>query len=291
MTNAVLRIAEQGDVPALDAFLAQFAETSMFLRGNLATHGIGNTDHRHGTDYWLYEKGGIVAVVACTNGGYLMCQAPDADSTFWRVATRVLSGRQISGMTGVPHQVNAWAEALGLTRESFSVKETEPLYRLDLTQIMQPTMSGLALRKPEAGDAGMLADWFRGYADDTGITPTDGATGEVAAEVFAAHPAARILTQHGQAVAMSSLNAQVEGTVQVGGVYVSPSVRGQGFGGAVVALQLAELAKGAAHTAILFAANATAARAYERIGFCRVGSYEVAMLETPLDVKGMRDVL
>lgn len=291
MSDIALRMAEDADAAALDVFLAQYAETSMFLRGNLAAHGLGNTDHRHGTTYWLQERDGIVAVVACSNGGYLMCQAPEADSAFWQAAAGVLKGRSINGMTGVPDQVDAWADALGLTRQAFSVKETEPLYWLDLTQIVHPKMVGLELRKPEVDDADMLADWFRGYACDTGITPTDGASGEVAADVFTRHPAARILVRRGEAVAMTSLNAQVDGMVQVGGVYVSSTKRGQGFAGAVVALQLAELAVGTAHTAILFAANAAAARAYERIGFCRVGSYEVAILETPLDVKGMYNVL
>jgi predicted GNAT family acetyltransferase len=291
VSDIALRMAEDADAAALDVFLAQYAETSMFLRGNLAAHGLDNADHRHGTTYWLQERDGIVAVAACSNGGYLMCQAPEADSAFWQAAARVLEGRSINGMTGVPDQVDAWADALGLTRQAFSVKETEPLYRLDLTQIVHPKMVGLELRKPEIDDADMLADWFRGYAHDTGITPTDGASGEVAADVFTRHPAARILMRWGEAVAMTSLNAQVDGTVQVGGVYVSSTKRGQGFAGAVVALQLAELAVGTAHTAILFAANAAAARAYERIGFCRVGSYEVAILEAPLDVKGMYNVL
>ena len=80
---------------------------------------------------------------------------------------------------------------------------------------------------------------------------------------------------------MTSLNAQVADTVQVGGVYVPPGMRGQGLGGAVVAAQLAELRSQGTRLAILFAANVPAARAYERIGFRHIGSYEIALLKSP----------
>ncbi len=286
----LLRQADNGDVPALERFLASHPETSMFLRGNLEAHGIGSTDHRHGATYWLHERDGIAGVVACTNGGYLMCQAPHADATVWRSAVSAVAGRRVAGITGVPDQVNAWADALGLTPDAFSVKETEPLYRLKLDDLSVPDVAGLHLRKPHGDDIPTLVDWFDGYARDTGIAPTDGASGQSAAGVFADHPAARILERGGAAVAMASLNARAAETVQVGGVYVPPAVRGQGLAGAVVALQLAELRELGAQVAILFAANAAAARAYERIGFQQIGSYEVALLKTPIIVEEVRHV-
>jgi RimJ/RimL family protein N-acetyltransferase len=285
-----LRKAGDGDAVNLAAFLGEYPETSMFLRGNLASHGLGVSNHRHSTTYWLLESQCIEAVVACTKGGYLMCQAPNGDAAFWDAAAAVLMGRKIAGITGVPNQVDAWANALGLERAVFSVKETEPLYRLGLVDLRLPELSGLQLRKPEESDKEKLADWFDGYAQDTGITPTDGASGDVAAAVFAAHDAARILERDGVAVAMTSLNARVAETVQIGGVYVPTALRGQGLAGAVVAAQLFELRTMGTTTAILFAANAAAARAYERIGFQRVGDYEIALLKTPFEVKGSHDV-
>lgn len=285
-----LRKAGNGDVAALEGFLSQFSETSMFLRGNLATHGLDGSDHRHATTYWVHETHGIDAVVACTNGGYLMCQAPNGDAAFWDAAAFAIRGRKIAGITGVPTQVNAWAAALDVGLDQFSVKETEPLYRLGLDDLRGPELTGLNLRKPEEADKKMLADWFDGYAQDTGITPTDGASSDVAAAVFAAHDAARILERDGVAVAMTSLNARVAETVQIGGVYVPTALRGQGLAGALVAAQLSELRAAGTTTAVLFAANVAAARAYERIGFQRVGDYEIALLKTPFKVKGSHDV-
>lgn len=285
-----LRMAAQEDAAALERFLAQHAETSMFLRGNLAAHGLGNRTHRHGTTYWLYEREGIIGVTGCSNGGYLMCQAPDAPEDFWRAATRALVGRQIAGLTGVPEQVNAWIKSLGLAEGAFAVRDLDPLYRLSLDALEPPDMTGLRLRRPTAQDKGMLAAWFTGFSQDTGMMPAGGMSGDTAAESFIAHDAARLLEHDGTAVAMTSLNAAVGTTVQVGGVYVPPERRGRGFGGLVVAAQLAQLCRTGTRTAILFAANATAARGYERIGFRRIGSYALALLETPVVIEGAHDV-
>lgn len=286
-----LRKAADGDAVELEKFLSHYPETSMFLRGNLAAHGLGNRAHRHGTTYWLHEMQGIDAVVACSNGGYLMCQAPNGDAAFWDAAATALAGRKIAGITGVPTQVDAWSRAIGLDRAAFSVKETEPLYRLGVENLRPPVPQGLHLRRPNKADHTMLVNWFDGYARDTGITPTDGASGDIAAGVFMAHDGARILERNGEPVAMTSLNARVAEAVQIGGVYVPAPLRGQGLGGAIVAAQIRELRYADVKTAILFAANATAARAYERIGFQRVGDYEIAMLKTPFEVKGSQDVL
>jgi predicted GNAT family acetyltransferase len=277
----VLRRAVQKDSVAIEAFLAQHPETSMFLRGNLAAHGLDNSEHRHGTTYWFEERGEITGIIGCTNGGYLMCQAPTAARSFWDRAAEVLLDRNIEGLTGVPAQVNAWIGALGLKSDAFSIKVTEPLYRLPLDALREPDMANLVLRKPLADDFALLMQWFDGYAQDTGIAPTDGSSGKDAAAVFTAHEAARIREQGGTPVAMTSLNAQVADTVQVGGVYVPPGMRGQVLGGAVVAAQLAELRSQGTRLAILFAANVPAARAYERIGFRHIGSYEIALLKSP----------
>ena len=86
-------------------------------------------------------------------------------------------------------------------------------------------------------------------------------------------------TPAGVPVAMSAVNARLPDMVQIGGVYVPPELRSRGRGGAVVAAQLLEERARGVREAVLFANNDAAARAYERIGFARVGSYRVAILE------------
>lgn len=220
-----------------------------------------------------------------------MCQAPQATLEFWAGAVEALQGRHVNGITGVPEQVDAWIAALGITADAFSLRKIEPLYRLSLGQLAMPDMANLKLRTPAQQDLPMLADWFEGYAQDTGIAPMDGASNTDAAHMFAVHPAARILVRGTEPVAMTSLNAELPDIVQVGGVYVPPAQRGQGVGSAIVAAQLDELRGAGVEDAILFAASAAASRAYERIGFTHIGGYQICLLKKAVEIKGEADVL
>ena len=272
------------DADRLEAFLRSRAATSMFLRGNLAAHGVEDTEHPHGTTYWLEERAGeMIAVAGLTNGGNLMCQAPDQTGAFWREMTARLKGRSVAGITGVPEQTAAWIAALGFSPEEFAINDVIPLFQLDLKDLKE-VREGLTLRAPTEADMPMLVEWFDGFHRDTGLVLPQGETLEQIAQGFLTGQNKRILLAEGAPVAMTAINTQAVNTVQVGGVYVPPAHRGKGYGGAVVALHLAELARDGLQLAILFAANAIAARAYQSIGFQRVGSYRVAMLNKPLTV-------
>ena len=284
----MIRQAGPEDAENIETFLIPHAASSMFLRGNLAAHGTRDLIHPHGTTFWLYEdEECITAIAGCTNGGYLMCQAPDADAAFWYAVTDAVAGREIQGMTGVPSQISALAEVLGCAPADFALREIEPLYALDLQDWQSDLPEGLALRSPQASDQNLLEMWFAGYHADTGMAPPKGSNVRDIARGYIGNPDARLLTKAGQPVGMTTFNARAAEIVQVGGVYVAPDQRGQGLGGAVVALHLMEARVVGTKQAILFAANDFAARAYERIGFARIGSYEVALLREP---KLIRDV-
>lgn len=280
----MIREAKAGDEHRIDAFLEPRTETSMFLRGNLARYGLFDRDHPHGTCYFLWDEGGqIRAVFGCTNGGYMMCQAPDAPDEIWTYFARALTGKTIWGMTGEARQVERTLTALAIPDEEFALNHIEPLYRLSLDTAPCPGMA--ALRPATQADHALLVEWFRGYVRDT--EPTRDA-GDIARQALAnADRAAtmidtRFLIEHGKPRAMTAINTRVDDTVQVSGVYVPPAFRGKGRGGLVVAAHLAVLkaSMGIQH-AILFAQNPRAARAYESIGFRRIGDVRVARLHRP----------
>ena len=91
----------------------------------------------------------------------------------------------------------------------------------------------------------------------------------------------RLLIEGGAPVAMAGMNAEVDGIVQLGSVHVPRDRRNRGLGRRVTAALLAEQRARGIHRAVLFANNAAAARAYEAIGFGQVGSYRIALLDTP----------
>ncbi|WP_300059860.1 GNAT family N-acetyltransferase [uncultured Roseobacter sp.] len=281
----MIRVAVPEDAAALEAFLQPHAATSMFLRGNLAAHGIGASDHAHATTYYLSEAAGqITAVAGCTNGGFLMCQAPGAGPEFWADCAQALQGRRLVGITGVPAQVDAFAEALGFGDAAFRLKDIEPLYALSLADLPDVRTRDVSLRRPRPEEAGGLAPWFEAYHHETGMGTLDGVDGRIAAQQFIEKADSRVMEIGGAVCAMSALNARTADMVQVGGVYVPPVHRGRGYGGRIVALHLAEVRAQAIGAAILFAATAVAARAYEAIGFRRIGSYQIALLKTPMVV-------
>ena len=74
--------------------------------------------------------------------------------------------------------------------------------------------------------------------------------------------------------------------MQVGGVYTPPGLRGRGQARRAVALHMQELRGEGVQTAILFASGAAACRAYEAIGFRRIGTYSLAILEEPVVIGG-----
>ncbi len=74
---------------------------------------------------------------------------------------------------------------------------------------------------------------------------------------------------------MTGFNAEALGVVQVGGVWTPPSLRGRGYGRAVVAGSLlARYAEGARRS-LLFTSpdNVGAQRAYTALGYRQTGEY------------------
>ncbi|MGH7675585.1 MAG: GNAT family N-acetyltransferase, partial [Gemmatimonadales bacterium] len=80
-------------------------------------------------------------------------------------------------------------------------------------------------------------------------------------------------------VAHSVFNASLPAIVQIGGVWTPPPLRNRGYGRAVVAGSLVAAGDAGVTRAVLFTADAAATRAYEAIGFRRVGEYGLVILK------------
>ena len=258
-----LRVAEPGDEARIEGFLAAYPGTSMFLRSNLAAHGLGPSDAPHATSYWLAEDAsGIRGVFGATKGGYLLVQAGacgDADYRDWAAA---LIGRDLKGITGDPAQVRRALEVLILTNTAFARIESEPLYELSLAKLRDETAH---MRRPRLQDEDLLTEWFLHYEEDTGLNADPALVKARAAETVAGNADVWLLEDAGQPRAMAGINARVHDVVQVGGVFVPRAARNAGLGRRVVAGMLRHEASQGTTCATLFANNRAAARAYEAI--------------------------
>lgn len=275
----MIRKAGPDDRAALGAFLKAHIDTSMFLLGNLDAYGTDNTDHPHGTTFFLQETGdGIIGVFGATNGGLLMCQIPRLTALEAQTYAHLLKGYTLRGMTGASNQVALILDALPLDDAVWQVNHDEPLYTLDLATLEAPDAT---LRAPAPGDQDTLAAWFDAYMTETRTHPGGKAAQHRAANAIGSDHV-RLLVEDARITAMTGLNSVARGVVQIGGVFVPPELRAQGRAGRVVAGHLAELRGAGLERAILFANSDHAARAYEKIGFEQVGSYRVALLQDPV---------
>ncbi|MFN4098906.1 MAG: GNAT family N-acetyltransferase [Pararhodobacter sp.] len=275
--------ATDADLPAVEAFLAGHAETSMFLRANLQNPGLGNHAPHAMALALTRQAGAITGVFGITQAGYVLCQAPDATAEDWAAFARWLQGRPLAGATGEAAQIAQLTTALGLTSGDLALEDVQPLYRLALEDLRMDGLAPGSLRLAEPDDHALLTRWFRTYEAEALATRPDLAEKRAVERADAAISGdrLRVLIQDGEPVAMTAFNARLADMVQVGGVYTPPDGRGKHRARTAVALHLAEAREEGVSTAILFASGPAACRAYEALGFQRIGAYALAILKEP----------
>lgn len=281
----MIRQATLQDLPALLDFLRPRVATSMFLSANLHDHGLNATGHPKATTVWIAEEDGAVqAVFGCTQRGFLNCEAPAFNPDWSAELRHALSGRRVIGMSGEAGQMRALRRALGLATRAVSFEDTEPHFQLDLADLI-PAPGDTDLRVATTEDAALVVGWRWDYdreihGDDD--TPEIRQQSQDHAMELLQTGRLRLLEQGLVPVAMTGFNAALPEIVQIGSVYTPPALRGQGHARRAVALHLAEARKAGVTSAVLFAAGPAAVRAYESIGFTRIGAYTQVLFAIPL---------
>lgn len=277
-----LRRAGPDDATAVEGFLATHAATSMFLRANLARYGTEDRTAQHGTTFYVAEtSAGIAGLFGLTNGGYLMAQAPGATPAQWAAFADAVRGHRVLGMTGVPQQVEHCLTAMGLATASYRLRADEPLYHLEIAQMVQGA-GPVRMARPD--DRALLEEWYALYEIEIGhaqatAEPSPATLARAARAIDS--PDVMLLEEGGVPVSMVGINARLPDVVQIGGVYTPKPLRGRGYARRALAGLLHGCAAQGVTQSILFANNATAARAYARMGYRLIGQYRVALLQAP----------
>jgi GNAT superfamily N-acetyltransferase len=282
-----LRRLASSDAAALERFLESRRDSSMFLRSNAHRAGIEYGGQPFQAVYVAaVSDGAVTGVVAHSWNGMLILQAPDAPEA---IATACVteSGRPVSGIVGPAEQVRAARTALGLAKAPTTTDSREVLYAVDLTHFVVPDPlvdRVRASRPPRADERDILCGWRLAYdLEALGAQDTDAQRRSSAAFLDAqiADGHVWVATEADMPVSLSAFNAALPDIVQVGGVYTPPPLRCRGHARvAVAASLLAAQARGVSR-AVLFTANANAARAYEAVGFRPVGDYGVVLFRRP----------
>jgi GNAT superfamily N-acetyltransferase len=284
MDNATVRLAQPGDEGQIEAFLAQHADSSLFLRSFLARGGLVDEGKPLQGTYAISVKGRQVAgVVMHAWNGIIYLQAPESAAALVRMAVET-TGRPLIGLGGPWPQVEA--AHLGLGAPAVQRRACEDLFALNLSDLVAPAhrdSCATTCRRAEERDLELLRDWrFRYELECTGL-PNDQATRAFAARTIEGHVArgeAFLLEVDGTPVSVCTHNARAADAVQIGGVWTPPELRGRGHARQLVAGALRVAEKEGVRRAALFTANPAARRCYEALGFQRVGDFGVIVLVT-----------
>lgn len=273
-----MRPATEADRPWIEATLTSRIAASMFPLSNLARHGWTG-DHPRSMRFWIDRGRG--AVLGTTIGGMLMPLVPDLDFSGARAA---LDGRTAIGALGDAAQVRPLLAAVGLAARPAKFDDDSPQFVLDLSSLAVPDGPGVLIPLADA-DRDLARLWRADYLSLLGEPP--GTALKVAGDEIDAHAASgnyRVLIDGETPLAMTGFNARLPDIVQIGGVYTPPELRRRGLARRAVALHLAEAAGSGVARATLFAAGAPAIRAYEALGFRRIGSFGTVLFREPARV-------
>jgi len=290
----MLRIARlHGEhASALAHFLHKHAESSMFLRNNLTRVGIEFKDAEYYGEYFgaISTDGSIAGVLAHFWNGSLIVQAPD-EELLPRIASffRGVATRPISAILGPADQAYQVIQHLSLSEREYSLNSCEGLYALKLSALSElalPQNSSVCAACEIHG--GLLREWIRGYEIEAlgrQDTPELETIVETRFNRFTTGTDAWALCIDQQPVSFSAFNARLPDMVQVGPVWTPPTLRNRGYARILVAETLRLARELGAIKGILFTDSPAAAKAYEAIGFRKIGSYRLAILRdtTTLD--------
>jgi len=282
-----VRLADRDDAARVDAFLMQYADGSMFPLGNLRQHGVVPNDHFRSMEFWITEDGGsVTGVIGVSQEGFLFPQIPGPGTRLLRFVQRSIAGRPLQGIIGPRQQAHRLRAEFGLDTALVLHMGDEPQYGLDLQNLTLPDTVDLQLVELEEGHRGLVTEWrvqfMREVLGSGPQTARDKAISDV--EGFLAKDTHRLLLRSGDPVSMTGFNSALPEIVQVGAVFTPPALRRQGLARAAVAMHLAEARGRGVRRAVLSAANQTAARAYEAIGFRRIGDFSMIIFDGPQQV-------
>ncbi|WP_051330423.1 GNAT family N-acetyltransferase [Niveispirillum irakense] len=275
-----------GDEERLDAYLARHPSTSLFLRSNLRRAGFQDEGKAFQARYaaMIGADGSISGVVAHAWNGNLLVQAVPDQAIPLAASLAEDGDRPVAGIIG-PLPAAQAVRSLFPHRELAS-DGTQDLFDLPLAELRIPHIlgeRGFAWRRAGAADFPLLTAWRRAYGvellnipDDAALatrSATEIATWGEAGEIFL------LVDPAGEPIAMAVHNARIPDTVQIGGVWTPPALRGRGYARAAVAVALLAARNDGALVGVLFTGkqNEQARRAYLALGFRSIGDYGILL--------------
>lgn len=287
----MLRILQPGDEALLEAFLQPRIESSLFLLGNMRTAGlVDNGRSYQGTYAAMFEDDQIIGAAALYWNGSLILQSPVEYVGVLSETAVAAANRPIQRLIGPMQQVQTILDKQNIPSTAIQLDEPEFLYKLNLADLQIPPKVASGEwrgRRIETRDIELMTRWRVDYAlESLGETESPELWQQTRSgvEKYLRLERAWILEDNEQPVATSAFNTTTDDLVQVGGVWTPPELRSRGCGRSAVAASLLAVREEGVHTAILFTGeeNMPAQKAYEALGFYKLGDYRITLLKEPL---------
>lgn len=281
-----IRPLTQADASALSSFLNDYAEGSQHL---LSLLNMGEAAYSHLLGG--FEGRALKGVLAYMPNGLLLLQCPNPQlfpelfSAWHKGATT-----GVIGVVGMRDQVEQAAALLGGEALPFRLNNTEQILSLPLDKLRNPPAREPLLCRPALRDESEhLFVWRMTFMHEAlQIAPTPELAEQVRAdlegEINAGHVV--VLEREGEMIATGNIISVQDGLAQLGGLFVKPELRGQGYSRFVLA-GLARQARDLGFTrASLHTTSrheATQRAAYS-IGFKSYGDFGVVLFTQPVGI-------
>lgn len=289
-----MRKLRAGEEEKLEVFLSKYAQTSMFLRSNCEAVGLEYKDERYHGEYLAsFDKSeNVQGVLAHYWNGNVIVQAPDDNVLHQLInAFKNRVSRPVAGVLGPGKQGKIVIKSLGLSQKAFAVEHNEALYALDLDKLNVPdSLNREHCQIIEVGEIGrnVLKQWIRAYQIEA-----LGAEDNKELDLIVENRVERTISEKscwgllidGVPVSLSGFNSRLPDMVQIGPVWTPPEYRSLGYARTVVALTLEKAKEEGVKKAILFTNDPAAIKAYEAIGFEKIGHYCLALLKQPCKIQ------
>lgn len=266
-----LRPATTADGPALEAFLRRHAATSMF-----------QLDHflRGQGQFWRNDP--LTDVLCIAPSGMIQ---PVFTQSYVAGLSKALTGQTVIGVVGTAQSVAVVKAAVTLPKPALD--RIEPGYELSLRNLKMPDIAGLSLVPYAlAPRPALIAMRTAYYIEALDAAPRDAPARAIAhVEAGLETNSYRVLMKGNTPLAISGFNTDVGDIVMIGGVYTPPEYRGHGFAGKAIAMHLASVQERGVERAVLSAANVAAGKAYEKIGFEKMATFCITVLENPVTIR------
>lgn len=269
-----VRLLGDADMPAVRDVLRTSPVADVFVASRIDAGGL--EPWRLGAEMWGHEVDGHLISV-CYAGANLWPVNAGAESARHYADRARRQGRRCASIVGAADGVlGMWRHLEPAWGPARDVRPDQPLLAIDEPPEVEPD-PGVRLVRPDELDV-VLPACVAMFTEEIGVRPDNGDGGaayraRVGELIAAGRSFARI--ENGRVLFKAEIGAATSTACQVQGVWVDPSLRGGGLGTAGTAAVVALARRYVSPVVSLYVNNfnGPARRAYEKVGFRRIGTF------------------